>query len=188
MRRIPFAVLLSLSAVALACGGGGGDSSTGGVVNPSGPPLTASFAPEVTYPGSLTVSMAERSASGDQVTVDVDVTGVTGVYGASLEISFDSGHVDFVGHYPGTFLEQGGYTVSYLARQPSAGRLVFGIQRTGPVPGADSTGTLPLIRLNFRAKSQGSFPVAFLSASALLDTQVHVIPNVTWHGGAVEAI
>ncbi len=186
MKRIPTFVLVVLASVAVACGGGGG-GSTGGVVGPSGGPLSATFIPDQPSPGNQTVAMAAGSASGDAFTVLVNVTGVSDVYGAAFDVDFNPSYVDYVGYSAGSLLEQGGVVVNYTVASPQAGSVVVGASRTGNVPGVDVTTSQTLVRLTFRVKTQGSFPLTFGNA-ALLDSGVHPVAGLIWYGGSLKGI
>jgi hypothetical protein len=166
-----------------SCGGGGGGDS---ISPPSG--IAASFVPEEPNPSASTVAMAQASAAGDVVIVELRVTDTNGVYGAAFEVFFDSASVQYVNWSPGTLLEQGGNSPVYnVGLDPSdSGHLLVGASRTGNVPGADASGSRPLIRLAFRARRAGSFPLSFANA-ALFDAQnpPASLSGISWFAGSV---
>jgi hypothetical protein len=178
---IPALVMVTLLA---ACGGG----SSGGTINPSPTPVTASFTPAQPSPADLTVSMGTATIVDDLVTIPVNVTGVGGVYGAAFDVSFDPALAAYVGHDPGTLLEQGGQSVNYTVRTPAGSSLVVvGVDRVGAVPGVDVVGTQTLVKLTFRVRDKGTFPLAFENAS-LLNVNLSPIPNLVspWPAGSLQ--
>ncbi len=176
------AMLLVL--LATSCGGGGGGEST----PPPGGGPAASFAPDQPSPGANDVAMARGSASADVVTVDVNVTDTGDVYGAAFDLFFDSAGVQYVNWSAGNLLEQGGNSPVYNVRLDSsdAGHLLVGASRTGSVPPVDVSGTKTLVRLTFRVKQTGSFPLSFAN-EALFDGQnpPREISGISWFAGSV---
>ncbi len=80
MTRWLVPIVVSPIALLLTCGGGG---STGGTVDPSPSPIVASFTAAQPSPGALTVSMSSGGSAADVAVVRIDVTGVSGVWGAA---------------------------------------------------------------------------------------------------------
>ncbi len=172
-------LLLGLSIAAAGCGSGGsggGDKS----------PLTAGFSADQPNPGNETVAMAEGASAGDLVTIDVNVTGTNDVYGISFDVTFDDSDVVYDGWSKGSLLEQSGHAVSYQVVS-QAGKLVVSASRQGSVSGANAAGTVPIIRLAFRAVEAGGHTISFENPE-LLDSQVQPQPiSVDWFGGALTA-
>jgi hypothetical protein len=188
-------LLLTLAVLELACGGG---SSTGNVIDPGrspdpGPgtspgPLTASFVPATFTPGNNLVTMAQGAKSGDTVTVNVQVSETSGLFGAGFNVTYNASNVTYVGWSPGGLLETGGNTVNYLvADDPSRGIVKVTATRWGSEPAIDVIGTMTLINLTFRVLSTGSFPLAFAGTKALDDAQIpsQPLPNISWYGGSL---
>jgi hypothetical protein len=170
-----------------ACGGGG-DGGGGGVVGGPSSNISASFAADEPAPGTGAISMAQLSAVGDTVTVNVRVTDTNGVYGAAFDAIYDPALVRFEDWSPGTLLEQGGHSPNYTVEVPQAGRVVVGASRSGNVSGANAVGSPALLRLVFRATAVGSSQISFQAAS-LIDDQFppQDIPGMSWFGGSLNA-
>jgi hypothetical protein len=199
MRVASKTLLLTLAVLELACGGGG--SSTGNVINPGpdpgtdpgpGPspsPLTATFASVSYTPGNNLVSMALVAHTGDEVTVGVQVSGTSGLYGAGFNVAYDATNVAFVSWSSGGLLETGGNAVNYIVSdKPSLGVVVVNATRVGGEPAIDVTGTKTLVELRFQVLSTGSFPLAFANGAKLYDAQIppQPIPNISWYGGFLQ--
>lgn len=182
--RLSWTAFLLLPAT-LACGGGGGG---GGVVPGGGGSLTATFVPDTASPGPNSSVMGLGGASGDLVTVAVNLTDVSNVYGAAFSVTYDPARVSFQGWAVGTVLESGGQTPTYQIDEAQAGTLVVGATRNGNVPGVNVTGTKTLVRLTFRVNAEGSTPLQF-SSPELYDGAVppQPISAVTWSAGAIAA-
>ncbi len=183
MRIVLTAVVMSLVAAGTACGGGG-------VVQGGGKSrFDASFVADQPTPGSGTVSMAEGSVVGDLVTVSVDVTDVTGIYGAAFEVEFDASAVSFRDSGPGTLLEQGGNAPNYTVVASQDGTVVVGVSRTGDVSGVDAIGTRTLVRLTFEVERAGITQIAFRFASMTDDAvPPGEISGLSWSGGSLVAV
>jgi hypothetical protein len=174
-----FGVLIG-TAVLLGCGGGSGD---GGVVAPT---VTADFLADEPTPPASTVAMEKGAASSDLVTVRVDVTGVSDVYGAAFEVAFDGTLADFVGFTKGTFFEQGAHVPTYQVSSPGSGQIVVGITRNGAVPGVGTTASRTVVNLTFRVKRAGTGDVT-LPDAVLYDAQIQPQPvaGISWHTGSL---
>lgn len=186
-RILTIAACVLLAIGAAACGGGGGGESPGG-----GPPaFTASFVPQVTNPGSNSVSMIEASKSGDLVSIGVQVTDVNGLFGAAFDIDFDPIKLDFIDYQVGTALEAGlpaGSTVLYNITELQSGRLVAAVTRQGNVGTVDVSGAKRLVTLRFRVLEAGDVPLLFAAGSQLYDGQQpnQPIAGISWSGGTVK--
>jgi len=186
--RMKMGTMLVLAALVLApaCGGGGGDEpGTGG----SPPTLAAAFVADQFTPGTNTVSMSQGTRSADTVTVKVNLTDTTSVFGAAFDIAFDESMCTYVGFTKGTALENGGnvpnYTVDGTA-QP--GRVVVGVSRAGSSTTSVS-GTKTVVNLTFRVKEVGTFPIAFENA-VVMDGQAvpQPLPGIAWFAGALQGV
>jgi len=186
MKLGTFILLLAVVATP-GCGGGGGSSDAAG--SPS--PLSASFVPEQSAPGSNTVAMAEGTKSNDVVTVNVALTNTNGVYAAAFEVLYDDAHTAYLGFTPGSALEQGGNNTNYTVDAvvgSSPGRIVVGVSRTGTTT-TNTSGTKTVVGLQFRVKQAGIYPVLIQNAS-LYDGQStpQPLPGISWFAGAVSGI
>ena len=78
---------------AVSCGGGGDAAPL--TPGPS-PSFVASFTPGQPTPGNNSVTLSQQpGGGGNLVTVNVGVTGVNDVFGASFRITYDPALVDF---------------------------------------------------------------------------------------------
>ena len=184
MRRWLRVALLCTLPATMACGGGGGDSA----VPDGGSSLTASFAPNTTSPGPKSSAMALGGTAGDLVTVAVNLTDISNVYGAAFSVSFDPARATFTGWSNGSVLETGGHGPTYQVDDAQPGTVVVGATRNGNVPGVNVTATRTLVRLTFRVLVEGSTALQF-SAPELYDAAVppQPIAGVSWHAGALQA-
>jgi hypothetical protein len=140
-------------------------------------------------PGNNLVSMALVANTGDEVTVGVQVSGTSGLYGAGFNVAYDATNVAFMRWSSGGLLETGGNTVNYIVSdKPSLGVVVVNATRVGSEPAINVTGTKTLINLRFQVLSTGSFPIAFADGAKLYDAQIpsQPIPNISWYGGFLQ--
>jgi hypothetical protein len=191
MRRISLLVLVTAFSLAgIACGGSGEGSATN-VVDP-GPSVSASFEADLPAPGLETVSMREASRSHDVVTVRIDVTGATDLYGAGFDVTYDPTTAQYVGYSPGTALERSSSgSVIYQIDNGEPGRVVVGVALVGSgVQGVNIPGTAPLVHLTFRMLDTGAAPVAFEGQPALFDDQPtpQPIAGTSWFGGTLVGV
>ena len=180
MTRKTLGLLTStLLIVSTACGGG----SPGVVGGGGGSNLViASFVADEPSPGTDTVSFAQVNASGNMVTLRVNVTDTDDVHTAAFDVVFDENLVEYVNYTTGSFLEQGGNVPLYQVGQ-GPGRIVVGVNRFGS-SGTDAVGSQALINLNFRATDVGQSQLSVVNAS-LRDGSFNDISSVAWFGGSV---
>jgi len=185
MRILGIGFLLVVLVVATSCGGGG--SSDGGTVGGGQSNITASFLPDQPSPGSNSVALAQSTASGNLVTVRVNVFGVSGVYGGAFDVVYDAARLDYVGYSAGTLLEQGGNVPNYSVGVPQAGRVVVGASRTGST-GVNANGQA-MILITFRVKVTGTSPIT-LENTQLLDSQLPPQPigGISWFAGTFSGV
>ena len=181
MKRLGTVLVLALVSVLCACGGGGGAADGGGGGGSTN--VNAGFVPDVASPGANSVSLAESSSSGNAVTVNVNLTDVSGVYSAGFDLTFDSSRVTFQGYTPGSVLEQGGNTPTYAVNQVTAGRIRVGATRQGNAAEVTVSGSQPVIRLNFRVTDLRTF-AASLSQGAVTDDQAQSLAGISWNAGS----
>lgn len=183
----PIALLILLAA-ALSCSGSGssGDGGPADDVIDKGGSLAVKFEPDVPNPGDNTVAMAKSAASGGQITIGVNVTGVDDVQGAAFDVTYDSGLFEWIAPAsPGTLLESGGDQVVYNVGVQS-NRLIVGAAILGGAA-VDAVGAQPLLYLTFRARGAGGSDILFEKAS-LQDSQPQDITGLNpWAGGQLIA-
>jgi hypothetical protein len=190
VRIRPVTTLGLLLLFALGCGGGGGGSSDEDPTAKSGSGLAASFTPDVTSPGDLTVSMSQSSKSDDTVNVSVDVTGTPDVFGADFRVVYDSTRFKYVGHGIGHLLETGCPEVQYWITPGGSDTLLVAVTCLGGGAGVDVTTTKDLVHLVFRARAEGTSRLDF-DTPALFDDHnppgpIDIDPQ-SWAGGALIA-
>lgn len=167
-----------------ACGGGGGGDATGGVIGGGSTRVSAAFSADTPSGDSDTVATSEQNASGNLVTVNVNVVNTDNVYGASFDVVYDADMADFVEHAAGEILERGGNSPFYQVQEVSPGRLVVVATRTGSVAPVDVTGTDTLIQLTFRVTSAASGRLDFENAN-ISDEQPQNVSIQEWAGGTL---
>jgi phage baseplate assembly protein gpV len=134
--------------------------------------------------------MLQGTKSNDIVTVNVTLTSVNGVFGAALEVPFNTPNTSYVGYTAGTALEQGGNTPIYTvdgATQP--GRVIVGVARSGSA-GTNVSGTMTLISLKFRVNTAGTWPLTFENSNVYDGQQPtpQPIPGLSWFAGALKGV
>ena len=142
----------------------------------------------------LTVTMAERGASDDIVSVQVNVAGTSGIYAAAFDVVCDSqdgcdpASVEFVQTSAGTLLEHDGNGPNYTATARGVWPVVIGASRSGAVAGADATAPETLVNLVFRVKQTGSFKLKFQNAALirLVNNVRQPISGTSWDAGSLQ--
>ena len=168
-----------LIVILTACGSGGG----GGGSSNSQTGITAGFISNVANPPDNSISLVQKSAQGDLITLSVTSKSLaTPSSGAAFDIEFDPNLVSFVTFVPGSFYETTG-TVNYQAglQMGTNNRLVVGItQQAGP----GATGSGPLIELQFRALKNGNSALTSTNNN-MIDQSGNLIPGIIWSGGTI---
>jgi len=186
MRHGRTALLLLIAAAALiGCGGGGGGDED--PVGGGGTTVAADFVADQPSPPAATVTLQKGATSSNMVTVRVDATGVSNIYGAAFELAFDGTLAEYVGFTHGSFFEQGASVQpNYTVNSPAAGQLVVGVTRTGNAPGVSTTGSKTIVNLTFRVKVAGSGGVTVPDA-VLYDAQIQPQPvsGISWEAGTL---
>ena len=188
MRRITAYCLTVLLAAttAMSCGGGG-DAAP---VTPGPlPSFIASFTPDQPAPGNNSVSLSQQPGGGGSlVTVNVDLTGVNDVFGASFRIAYDPALVDFENWFPGSLIEGTGSTALYQVSAITPGLVEVGIGCAGCASGVNVGSTRTIIQIVFRAINSGNSTLSFVAAD-LLNSQSPPMPigGLTWDGGTLTA-
>ena len=153
-----------------------------------GPALTAYFTSLSSnpYPGSLTLQ--KNSANKDTVYIDVKVTKVNNVFGASIKIDYDASKVKWAGSYrEGDFLEKSGASPTYriaLDGNEGEGRLVVGVSLVSPVVPVSGSGTV--ITIPFKVIARGDSAIS-LYDSILADSFAKRIIIITRDKGGMIA-
>jgi hypothetical protein len=96
---------------------------------------------------------------GPPYTVPVSITNVSQLGSVTLTVTYDPKVLRATSVAPGTFMQQGGVTPTFLPKiDAAAGRIDIAITRTGSSPGASGTGLLA--GLVFEAVAAGSTRIA----------------------------
>jgi hypothetical protein len=179
--------LLLLVAAAALVGCGGGSGGDGDAVGGGGTTVSADFIADQPSPPASTVSLQRGATSSNLVTVRVDATGVSNIYGAAFDLAFDGNLAEYVGFTHGSFFEQGATTEpNYTVNSPASGQLVVAVSRTGNVPGVSTTASKAIVNLTFRVKVAGSGAITVPDAT-LYDAQIQPQPvsGITWEAGTL---
>ena len=173
-------VIISLLALVFltACGGGG---SSDGVTGGGSSLLAATFTPDQPSPAANSVSLQSGAASGNAVTVLVQVTDSVDLTGGTFDLFYDPARFSFLGSSAGNLFESAGITPIYGVNEPMSGHLVIGV---GAAAAAPVTGSETLIQLTFRADAQGASPVT-VDLADLQDAAGGNIAGVAWSGGTL---
>lgn len=187
-RILPIAMLLV--AVSVSCGGGSEQTSSapvpGGGNNQSAN-ISATVTPDEPNPSAKDVSMAQQpGGAGSTFALNVLVTQTNDIFGASFDVLYDPTQVNFLDWSEGNALESGGGLITYQVGSAQRGRLIVGISRSGAASGVDISSTSTLVQLVFEVTQAGSSAVSFDNA-ALHDSQLNLIPGLSWHGATVVA-
>ena len=186
---------LLLSALCLSCGGGGSS-------DPSG--TTWTVTPDsIAGVSSIVLYKNLSQSSADVLAVDVAVHSVmaASVYGAALDLGFDSSVIVWngsgvssctgsaAGCMTGNFLEQtslNGVLYDVTLQQGTTNKLIIGVAQTGNDPGATGSGTL--VTLFFNRVAAGTTPLEF-SDNALRNPPPSSsdISGINWFGATVTA-
>jgi hypothetical protein len=119
---------------------------------------------------------------GDLFSINIDVSGVTGLYAFQFDVTFDPNILGFSEITEGSFLMGGGSTFFIPGINDPNGTLTFTADTlVGPVPGVTGDGTLAT--LFFQSLAPGSSPID-LSNVTLLDSYFGDISATTVNGAA----
>jgi hypothetical protein len=181
-------LVLAMALVAApACGGGGGSSDSGIGNSPS--PVSASFVPDLTSPGSNTVAMMQASRSNDVVNVWVTLTDTPNVFAAAFEVVFNAADATYLGFTKGAAFEAGGNVPNYTVDGTSnPGRIVVGVARTNGTA-TSITSSKAILTLQFRVKQPGTSQVT-IQNGVIFDAQPtpQPIANILWYAGALSGV
>lgn len=188
MKRITTHCLTVLLAAttAVSCGGGG---DAGPLTPGPSPSFIASFTPDQPTPGNNSVSLSQAPGGGGSlVTVNVGITGVNDVFGASFRIAYDPALVDFENWSQGSLIEGAGSTALYQVSALTPGEVEIGVSCAGCATGINVGSTTTIIQIVFRATNSGNSALTFVAAD-LLNSQSPPTPiaGLTWDGGTLTA-
>lgn len=133
-------------------------------VAPGGDTLPASKSqepaaqPESPSNGSLTVVTIQpqqlTAQVGGQVTVQVNVSNVTDLFGAPFYLRYDPARLEVVSASEGGFLNNDGQSTVFLKSIDAVnGEVIVGVSRLGAVGGVSGSGSL--MSITFKAKASG---------------------------------
>jgi len=122
-------------------------------------------------------------APGSTFTVDVDITGVTDLYGYQFDLSFNPSVLAAVSSSEGSFLSSGGATFFIPGTNDNVGGTVSATANTllTAISGVNGSGTLAIF--TFTALKAGTSAIS-IQNETLLDSNLNVISDTT-SGGTV---
>jgi hypothetical protein len=125
----------------------------------------------------------QTSSTGTVVTVDVDITNVSDLYGFQFDLTFNPNVLQAVSSTEGTFLSSGGATYFVPGTNDNVGGTVAATADTllAAIPGVNGGGELAVF--TFDAIGAGTSAIG-IQNEILLDSNLNVIPDTTT-GGAV---
>jgi hypothetical protein len=133
------------------------------------------------FADSVTVSVQPTSstiASGGTATLDVDISGVSDLYGFQFDVLFGAATVSATSETEGTFLATGGTTFFVPGTIDNVGGSVTNSADTliGAISGVDGGGTLAV--LDFTGLAAGTTSIDLANVT-LLDSDFNSIPFAT---------
>ncbi len=112
----------------------------------------------------LTVPTADLQMGGAPYTVPVSIAGVSQLGAATLTITYDPKVLKATSVSPGTFMQQGNVTPTFVPKiDDAAGRIDIAISRSGTAPGAAGSG--PLAGLSFQAVGPGTSKITITATA-----------------------
>jgi adhesin HecA-like repeat protein len=127
----------------------------------------------------LTISPTSPTvAPGSTFTVDVDITGVTDLYGYQFDLSFNPSVLSAVSQSEGSFLSSGGATFFVPGTNDNVGGTVSSTANTllTAISGVNGSGTLVIF--TFTALKAGTSAIS-IQNETLLDSNLNVISDTT---------
>jgi hypothetical protein len=111
------------------------------------------------WAASLTVDPSSQTVFlGNMVSVDIDVSGVTDMYGWQFSLGYDGTMLSLLSVSAGPFLGTGGSTFWFAPDTSTPGEIHSGTEiLTGAIPGVNGSGTL--LTLNFNTVALGTSPI-----------------------------
>ncbi|MDD5773589.1 MAG: PKD domain-containing protein [bacterium] len=148
---------------------------------------TISFTPSG-IPSDNTVYLEQVAINNDEITLAVRVKGGTNVYGAAMEITYDSSKINYISISQGNYLGAKADTAFYASLiNGQKGILLIGIDKKGNVPGTNGDGTL--VTIVFRAvATQTNTAIGFNIQHSVLKSPNAGnanIPGTLWIGGSL---
>jgi general secretion pathway protein D len=150
--------------------GGSGVSAIGGDVSAipgpgaaAGPALEQEEGPEEAVNLAFQPSQVDVTL-GEEFTIDLVVEGVSDLFSAGVQLSFDSSILEYVDSDRGGFLSSDGADATFTAAPSGAGGVATGMSRIGNVGGLAGSG--PLGTFTFRAVGEGQTSIS-ISAGTL---------------------
>jgi Cohesin domain len=125
----------------------------------------------------------QTTSTGTIVTVDVDITNVTNLYGYQFDLTFNPSILQAVSSTEGTFLPSGGATFFIPGTNDNVGGTVAATADTllTAINGVSGAGELAVF--TFDAVGAGTSAIG-IQNETLLDSNLNVIPDITT-GGSV---
>ncbi|MFH1962654.1 MAG: cohesin domain-containing protein [bacterium] len=127
------------------------------------------------YSAALKIAPDSINITSNQpFTMNINIEDVADLYGASLDLVFDSSKLMVVKVEEGDFLKQAAASTSFLNKiDNEQGRVIIGMSRLGQVSGVNGTGTL--VSITMKAKASGTAALR-LTNIALKNSTLDTIP------------
>jgi hypothetical protein len=132
----------------------------------------------------LTIASSEATIGpGGTFSVEVNVAGVSDLYGYQFDVLFNPNVLEALTSSEGSFLSQGGSTFFIPGTNDNVGGVVAATANTllSPVPGVSGSGNLAV--LTFEALKSGASSIA-ISGAELIDSGFNSI-NTSTTGGSI---
>jgi Cohesin domain len=121
---------------------------------------------------------SQTTSTGTVVTVDVDITNVTTLYGYQFDLTFNPGILQAMSSTEGTFLPSGGATFFISGTNDNVGGTVAATADTLPAATTGVSGGGELAVFTFDAIDAGASTIG-IQNEILLDSNINVISDIT---------
>lgn len=150
------------------------------------------IAPTTLFAQSVMLEQSSQSiAPGQTFAFDISVAGMTNLFGAGFDLTFDPAKFEFTGATDGGFLSRSGtQEISLMTAVDPVGNLIFGLTRIGAAAGGVS-GTGTLARLNFRSLGSvgsGSFVFSRNNLCIIVGESCDYSTPGSWSGATVAVV
>lgn len=191
------AVFICMAISSVNCGKKGDDPVTGTTLIDTTVNITVDTSLVISFIPSdspsdttVTVFLEKVSNQDNQITLELRIKGGVNVFGAAVEINYDSSLISYVSASEGTYLNQGGNLTVFVPslNDGQQGILLIGCDRQGTVQGADGAGVLANIIFKATSKQTNTL-IEFntinssLYEPGIIDSTSQKIEGTSWMGG-----
>lgn len=178
-------IFIIISSVSCGKKKGGGGSEIAG----PDPSLVISFTPSGS-PVANSVYLEEAGKKNNEITLALKVKGGSNVFGAAVEITYDSSLVSYDSASEGTYLNQSGAATMFASslNNGKEGIILIGCDRKGKAQGVNGDGVLATIYLKATSATQNTLIGINATNSALKLPGGPPSKNITgtvWLGGSL---